>query len=164
MRLSEEQVQLALSGFVRNPGWFQLRFRNREEEEKYVAGISSEYYVRMHVHNVTDKEFGYAVSCAMDRLLKFPAIADLLGYVQEHRSRSPINPPLALSAPEGGKCTDFEQKISVPLLCKIGEIAGKLPKSEQEKFWAWWHRAPAAGIEDVLDKLAAGVLSVDQLT
>jgi hypothetical protein len=164
MRLTEEHVQMTMSSWYKSPEWFLPRFASKEEETRHVVSQSSKFYIALDSEGVTDAEFRFAAFCANKRLRKIPAIADLLDYVQEYRSRSPVQPPLALPAAAGCECRDIEGKISVRMLSKIGKVAENLPESEQRKLWEWWHGVAAEGVEEVLDRLAAGELSVDELT
>lgn len=163
-KLTEGQVQAAMIGWFYAPGWYVRKLASEDSEKQWIAATMSDYYIDLSAERVTAAEFDYAAACARRRLRKFPALADLLDYVQEYRSRSPVPPPLALPAPEGSKCRDFEQKISMQMLCKIGRVAENLPAGEQGKLWRWWHRVAAKDVEEALDRLAAGELSVDQLT
>lgn len=163
-KLTEGQVQAAMIGWFYAPGWYVRKLASEDAEKQWIAATMSDYYIDLSVERVTAAEFDYAAACARRRLRKFPALADLLDYVYEYRSRSPVNSPLALPMPEGNKCRDFAQKVSVRMLSKIGKVSENLPEGEQRKLWQWWHRVAAEGVEELLDRLAAGELSVDQLT
>lgn len=163
-KLTEGKVQCEMISWFYAPGWYVRKLPSEDAEKQWIAATMSDYYIDLSAERVTAAEFEYAAACARKRLRKFPTLADLLDYVQEYRSRSPVQPPLALPVPEGSECRDFARKISVQMLSKIGRIAENLPKNEHLKLWAWWHGVAAEGVEEVLDRLAAGELSVDQLT
>lgn len=163
-KLTEGQVQCAMISWFYAPAWYVRRLPSEDAEKRWIAATMSDYYIDLCAKRVTAAEFEYAAACARTSLRKFPAVADLLDYVQEYRSRSPVHPPLALPAAAGSECRDFARKISVRLLNKIGKVAENMPENEQRRLWAWWHSVAAEGVEEVLDRLAAGELSTDELT
>ena len=162
-RLSEQQVQIAMVSWFYAPAWYVRRMSSDAEENKYIKATMSDYYISLLSERVTSAEFEYAAACACKRLRKFPALADLLDYVQEYRQQAP--PTLRIEH-EGGASEgrDVHKKMSVRLLQVLQTVADTLPPIQQDKLYWWYHRATLSDVEQMLPKLLAGEQSVLKLT